>query len=593
VRPAANQTTYHRFVPVRIQLEPTVEAARPRLLPSLRLDDLLAELQVSLQAVVATRDRVNALFEAVVAVGTNLDIEVVLREIVGAALNLVDATYGAMGVIGEDGGLADFIPVGLTEEEIAGIDHWPEGRGLLGALITDPRPVRAAELGKQALSSGFPPGHPPMHSFLGVPIRVRDEVYGNLYLTEKKGGGEFDEEDEALLVALAAAAGVAIEKARLYDEGRRQQRWMTASAQVTRTLLSGARLAEALELITNLSLEMSGADMVVLALPTQDGAALQVDHAAGVGAQEALGLVLPTERSASGQVLATGDLLSFDDFRNDERVADAARQHMNLGPAVVLPLGAPGNVRGVLTAGRTPGSMPLPAAGVEMLVTFAIQAAIALELAEHREQAERVAVFEDRDRIARDLHDLVIQRLYATGMSLQGTMSLISAPDAADRVSRAVDALDETIREIRSSIFALQARPEGQVPGLRARVLAVADEMTPTLGFPPTLQLDGRLDDDVPQDVAEQLLSAVREALSNVARHAGASRVEVSVRAADDLSLVVADDGSGLKGVTRRSGLANLEERAAQLGGSMHVDSVPGGGTTVGWRIPLGPAAEG
>jgi signal transduction histidine kinase len=570
-----------------------VEAARPRLLPSLRLDDLLAELQVSLQAVVATRDRVNALFEAVVAVGTNLDIEVVLREIVGAALNLVDATYGAMGVIGEDGGLADFIPVGLTEEEIAGIDHWPEGRGLLGALITDPRPVRAAELGKQALSSGFPPGHPPMHSFLGVPIRVRDEVYGNLYLTEKKGGGEFDEEDEALLVALAAAAGVAIEKARLYDEGRRQQRWMTASAQVTRTLLSGARLAEALELITNLSLEMSGADMVVLALPTQDGAALQVDHAAGVGAQEALGLVLPTERSASGQVLATGDLLSFDDFRNDERVADAARQHMNLGPAVVLPLGAPGNVRGVLTAGRTPGSMPLPAAGVEMLVTFAIQAAIALELAEHREQAERVAVFEDRDRIARDLHDLVIQRLYATGMSLQGTMSLISAPDAADRVSRAVDALDETIREIRSSIFALQARPEGQVPGLRARVLAVADEMTPMLGFPPTLQLDGRLDDDVPQDVAEQLLSAVREALSNVARHAGASRVEVSVRAADDLSLVVADDGSGLKGVTRRSGLANLEERAAQLGGSMHVDSVPGGGTTVSWRIPLGPAAEG
>ncbi len=570
-----------------------MEAAHPRLLPSLRLDDLLAELQVRLQAVVATRDRVNALFEAVVAVGTNLDIEVVLREIVGAAVNLVDATYGAMGVIGEDGGLAEFIPVGLTEEEIAGIDHWPEGRGLLGALITDPRPVRAAELGKHELSSGFPAGHPPMHSFLGVPIRVRDEVYGNLYLTEKKGGGEFDEEDEALLVALAAAAGVAIEKARLYDEGRRQQRWMTASAQVTRTLLSGARLAEALELITNLSLEMSGADMVALALPTQDGAALQIDHAAGVGAQEALGLVLPTARSASGQVLASGALLNFDDFRNDERVADAARQHMNLGPAVVLPLGAPGNVRGVLTAGRAPGSMPLPAAGVEMLVTFAIQAAIALELAEHREQAERVAVFEDRDRIARDLHDLVIQRLYATGMSLQGTVSLIAAPDAAERVNRAVDALDETIREIRSSIFALQARPEGQVPGLRARVLAVADEMTPMLGFPPALQLDGRLDDDVPPGVAEHLLTAVREALSNVARHAGASKVEVSVRAADDVSLVVTDDGSGLRDVTRRSGLANLEERAAQFGGSMHVDSVPGGGTTLSWRIPLGPAAEG
>ncbi len=578
-----------RFQPTTV--ERMVETTPNRLLPNLRLDELLAELQVRLQAVLATRDRVNALLEAVIAVGANLDIEVVLREIVDAAVNLVDARYGAMGVIGDGGRLAEFIPVGLSDDEIAGIHHWPEGRGLLGALITDPQPMRIADLGKHALSSGFPDGHPPMHSFLGVPIRVRDAVYGNLYLTEKKGGGEFDEEDEAILLALAAAAGVAIENARLYDEARRQQRWMTATAEVTRMLFSGAKLTEALELITALSLEMSGADLVVLARPTADRTALHIEHAAGNGAQEALGLALPAGSSASGQVLSSGELLSFDDFKHDPRVASAARAHMNLGPAVVLPLGGPGNVRGVLTAGRTPGSMPLPAAGVDMLRTFATQAAIALELAEHRRQAERVAVFEDRDRIARDLHDLVIQRLYATGMSLQGSLSMIVTPDAADRVSRAVDALDETIREIRSSIFALQARPEIAVPGLRARVLAIADEMTAMLGFPPAFQLDGRLDEVVPDDVAEHLLGALREALSNAARHSGASRVDVSLRVGDDVSLVVTDDGSGFKAVSRRSGLGNLEDRAIQLGGSMQVESAPGTGTTISWRAPLVRAA--
>ena len=454
-------------------------------LPSLRLDELLAELQTRLQAVLTTRDRVNALFDAVVAVGTNLDIEVVLRGIVEAAVTLVDARYGAMGVIGEGGRLAEFIPVGLSEDEIGQIHHWPEGRGLLGALIADPTPIRIGELAEHELSSGFPAGHPPMNSFLGAPIRIRDEVYGNLYLTEKRDGGEFDEEDEAVLVALAAAAGVAIENARLYDEARRQQRWLGASGEVTRTLLSGADASDALALITARSLEMSGSDLVVLALPTADKSMLRIEHAAGDGAEEALGLMLPAGGSASGQVLASGQLLALDDFSHDDRVAPLARQLINLGPAILVPLGQPGNVRGVLTAGRRPGAMPLTPAAAAMLETFASQAGIALELAEHRLQAERVAVFEDRDRIARDLHDLVIQRLYATGMSLQGAVSLISAPDVAQRVSVAVDSLDETIREIRSSIFALQTRHEAKPPGLRTRILQVADELTDLLGFPP------------------------------------------------------------------------------------------------------------
>ncbi|HTZ91012.1 MAG TPA: GAF domain-containing protein [Streptosporangiaceae bacterium] len=560
-------------------------------LPNLRLDDLLAELQVRLQAVLATRDRVNALFEAVVAVGGNLDIEVVLRGIVESAVTLVDARYGAMGVIGEGGSLAEFIPVGVTEDEIRKIHHWPEGRGLLGELITDPKPLRLPDLAGHPQSSGFPSGHPPMTSFLGVPIRIRDEVYGNLYLTEKRGGGEFDEEDEAVLIALAAAAGVAIENARLYDEARRQQRWLTATAEVTRSLLSGADAGEALALITTMALEMSGADLVALALPNADSSELRYEHAAGEGAPQALGLTLPTTGSASGHVLRSGEILRVDDFCHDERVAPVAREQMNLGPAVLVPLGAAGNVRGVLTAGRRPGAMPLAATAADMLVTFATQAGVALELAEHRRQAERVAVFEDRDRIARDLHDLVIQRLYATGMSLQGTVGFIGQPEIAQRVSVAVDALDETIREIRSSIFALQTRHPERPPGLRSRILEVADEMTGPLGFPPALELDGRLN-DVPQDVGEHLLRAMREALSNAARHAGASKVEVEVRSHGDLSLTVRDNGSGIKDAGRRSGLSNLEQRAIKLGGSFRIIPAAGGGTELDWRVPLPTAPE-
>ncbi len=558
---------------------------RSQSLPTLRLDDLLAELQVRLDAVLATRDRVNALFEAVVAVGGNLDIEEVLRGIVESAVTLVDAKYGAMGVIGEGGRLAEFIPVGLTEEEIRRIHHWPEGRGLLGVLITDPKPLRLADLGAHPRSSGFPSGHPPMTSFLGAPIRIREEVYGNLYLTEKRGGSEFDEEDEAVLVALAAAAGVAIENARLYDEARRQQRWLSASAEVTRSLLSGANVSDALELITTRALEMSGADLVALALPNADRSQLRYEHAAGAGAAQSLGVTVPTRGSASGDVLRTGELLQVDNFSDDDRVADVARTKMNLGPALLVPLGATGNVRGVLTAGRRPGAMPLAPAAADMLVTFASQAGIALELAEHRRQAERVAVFEDRDRIARDLHDLVIQRLYATGMSLQGTVGLIGAPEAARRVSVAVDALDETIREIRSSIFALQGRHQER-PGLRSRILEIADEMAGPLGFAPALELDGRLD-NVPDPLGDQLLSALREALSNAARHAGASKVEVQVRAGDELALTVRDNGSGIKAGGRRSGLSNLEERAVKIGGTFRVASAADGGTEVEWRVPL------
>ena len=274
--------------------------------PPLRPGSLHSHLQARLQAVLDTRDRVYTLLDAVVSVGSVLDLERVLTQIVEAAITLVRARYGALGVIGEGGRLAGFVPVGMTQQQIGAIHHWPEGRGVLGALITDPRPMRLADISDSPQSTGFPPGHPPMRSFLGVPVRVRDEVYGNLYLTEKLDGAPFDEEDQALLVALAAAAGVAIDNARLYEEARRQQRWLRASSDVTRMLLSGAAREQVLTLVTQQALDMSGADLVALALPTPDRQQLVIQHAAGSGADPALGLVLPAGGSPFGQVLSSG-----------------------------------------------------------------------------------------------------------------------------------------------------------------------------------------------------------------------------------------------------------------------------------------------
>jgi two-component system, NarL family, sensor histidine kinase DevS len=562
-----------------------VEPEAQPILPQLRLDDLLAELQSRLQAVLSTRDRVHALLEAVVAVGANLELEVVLHKIAEAAVSLVQARYGALGVIGAGEKLTEFIPVGLEEAQIAAIDRWPQGRGILGRLIREPRPLRLVDLSADAHSFGFPAGHPPMRSFLGVPIRIRDEVFGNLYLTEKEGGGPFDEEDETLLVALAAAAGVAIENARLYEEARRQERWLRATAEVTHELLSGTDPAQVLALVTDRALELSGADLVALAVPTGDGQRLVNTHVAGEGASKALGLVLPAGESLSGQVIATGTALSVEDFSADERVHPVARENMPLGRAVLLPLGAPGNVRGVLTLGRDTGSLPLPRQAMEMVTTFAAQAGIALELAEHRQDSERLAVLQDRDRIARDLHDLVIQRLYATGMSLQGAVPLITRPEVGDRVSSAVDALDETIREIRSAIFSLQSHGDAKRHGLRAMILDVVEEMTVPLGFAPSLRLVGPLDEQVTLEAGEHLLGALREALSNAARHAAASKVEVSVECGSDLVLRVRDNGRGLAGSTRRSGLANLAERASGLGGVLRVGPADNGGTELEWRI--------
>jgi len=565
---------------------------RPEILPRLRLDELLGELQARLQAVLATRDQMRGLLQAVVAISSGLDLESTLRRIVETAVGLVDATYGALGVIGEDGRLAEFIPVGLSSDEIERIHHWPEGRGLLGLLIDDPRPLRLADIADHAASSGFPAGHPPMRGFLGVPVRIREEVFGNLYLTNKRGGGEFTEDDEAVLVALGAAAAVAVENARLYEAARRQQRWIQASAEVTTRLLSGSTPGEVLTDVTRQARELSGADLAVLALPDDGGRRLTITYADGDGADVTRGLVLPVGQSLSGRVLATGERVASDDFAADERASQAARGAMShIGPAVLFPLGAPGNVRGVLTVGRRHGAAAFPPAQVDVAASFAAQAGVALELAASRAEAERVLLYEDRDRIARDLHDLVIQRLYATGMSLEGTMPMITRPEVASRITNAVDAMDETIKDIRATIFALQARDADQ-PDLRGDIVALVEEMTPMLGFAPSLRLGAGLAASISPELGEQVLAALREALSNAARHAGAGQVDVTVDVDPDgiLAVQVTDDGTGIPEATHRSGLRNLARRAEKLGGELRLQpahpGAPAPGTRLEWRVP-------
>ncbi|WP_433478714.1 GAF domain-containing protein [Spirillospora sp. CA-142024] len=554
-------------------------------LPQLPLDELLSELQARLEAARSTRDRVHALLEAVVSVGSELDLESVLRRITEAAATLVDARYGALGVIGEEGErLVRFITVGVSEEEIESIGHWPHGHGILGLLIREPRPIRLPDLTEHADSYGFPANHPPMRTFLGVPVLVRDEVFGNLYLTEKAGGGEFDQEDEVVVTALATAAGVAIENARLYEETRRRERWLEASTEISTALLSGTDPHEVTMLVAQRAREIADADLATVALVDDGGAEFVVEAAHGEGAERVEGLRVPLDRSVAGPVFTNGVALRLADGGEAAREANVPAQ-VPVGPLVVVPLGLGASARGVISVTKPPGAAVFSEGTRRLLEAFAGQAAVALELADRRRDAERLALLEDRDRIAKDLHDTVIQRLFATAMTLMAAIKITRKREVAVRVQRAVDDLDDTIRQIRSSIFALQGPEEDE--SLRSRVHALADAAAEHLGFAPSVRLDGLLDTVVGDDFGEHLLAVVQEALSNVARHAHASQVTVAIDVNDEVALRVEDNGVGIPEGGRHSGLRNMCERAEALGGAFTTEPRPDGGTVLIWHVPL------
>ncbi|OLZ63174.1 histidine kinase [Streptomyces sp. IMTB 2501] len=562
--------------------------------PQLRLDALLDDLQAQVAQVRAARDRVHTLLDAVLVVGSDLDVEVVLRRIVESAVALVDAQYGALGVLGEEGTIKQFLTVGMDDEAVARIGHYPRGEGILGLLIRNPELLRLANLAEHPASAGFPPGHPPMTSFLGAPVRVRDQVFGNLYLTNKRSGAEFDTDDEVVLRTLAAAAGVAIDNARLYDDARRKQRWLAASNDLTRSLLSGAEPAAVLASFTATVREMAGADLVTLAVPVGDRGELVVEAASGTRAEEVHGLVLPATALAA-KVFTSGETITCDAVSADPRAEGGSASIVELGAAFFVPLGTREHVRGVLQVANVPGSLPFTDAVVDMVTGFGNQAALALDVAEHRRDTERMLVLNDRDRIARDLHDLVIQRLFAGALSLQSTLGRVSdRPQVSERIQRVVDDLDDTIKIIRSTIYALREHEQARHgSGLRAQLVTATERATESLGFAPALRMTGLLDTAVSAEQAEQLLAVLGEALSNAARHANATGVDVGVEVTDTfVKLRVADNGRGTDPqVTRRSGLANLRRRAEDMGGTFTLSSNQPSGTVVEWVVPLSSPA--
>ncbi|UQA97002.1 GAF domain-containing protein [Streptomyces halobius] len=554
-----------------------------------RLDALPEDLHERLENVeLGSGATVHLLLEAVLSVGRELDLPQVLRRIVEAAVVVVDAEYGALGVVGEGTRLTQFLPVGVTQEQQDAIGHLPEGHGILGELIRHPRPLRLPELSEHPSSYGFPPHHPPMHSFLGVPIRVRDEVFGNLYLTEKRGGGEFDAEDETVLSTLAVAAGVAIENARLYEEARYRQLWLEANGEIVAGLLPGADEMQVLDMIVNHALRILAADLGVLALP-DEGDTVRVALASGVDAGAHRGLVLPHEGSFIGAALDARKPLISLDVENEPRFT-AGPRWAGLGPAVAVPMITGERVRGVLLLARLQGRDPFTEPETAPLLTFAGQAALAMELAEQRRTAEQLALLEDRDRIARDLHDLAIQRLFATGMTLQSAVRFVDHPEASERLLRAVDDLDETIKIIRSTIFGLRARETSRAAhGLRVRTVTAVEQAARPLGFTPSLHMEGLIDTDVPAEIAEHVLAVLAEGLSNAARHAHATAVDISLVArGGTLRLSVTDNGVGMPtDGGRRSGLANLAKRAESVGGEMTIEAPAKGGTRLVWCVPL------
>ncbi|MDZ5447326.1 GAF domain-containing sensor histidine kinase [Micromonospora sp. 4G57] len=552
-------------------------------LSRVRLDELLQEMLDRVGDVVASRERLRALLDAVVGIGSDLDLRSTLQRIVQSACELVGARYGALGVIGPDRLLHDFIIHGIDDELHAKIGELPHGRGVLGLLIDDPRPLRMPDITQHPKSYGFPQHHPPMHSFLGVPVRIRDHVFGNLYLAEKQGAAEFTEDDEEIVVALAAAAGVAIENARLYALAHRRERWLAATAEITSVLLGEVRRTDALTLVARRAREVAEAELALVLLYDEDEGQFTVEVVDGAddGARELVGAVLPAaETSFAGSVTERRHQLLDD-------LAGAAPWPAPVvaGPAVVSPLAAADVLHGVLVIAHRPDSGRAAEDDVALLGSFAGQAALAMERARGQEERELLVVLEDRERIARDLHDVVIQRLFATGLQLQSAAPMNVRPEVAKRINAAVDDLDATIRDIRRTIFELRTPMSA---ALRTEIRDAIEVAAESLGYRPALELTGPIDSAVPDALRPELTAVLREALSNAVRHAHAEWVTVAVKAdAGWVSVTVTDDGVGCDPEAARSGLVNLRERADRLGGDFQLSRVIPHGTEVRWSVPL------
>jgi two-component system, NarL family, sensor histidine kinase DevS len=530
--------------------------------------------------------RYERLLEAGLTLAAELSLPAALQRIVELAAELTGARYGALGVLGRDGTISEFITTGVTEEQRAAIGHIPVGRGILGVLIDDATPLRLHDLATDPRSVGFPPNHPPMRTFLGVPVSARGRVYGNLYLTEKADGGDFGADDERALVLLAAQAGVAIENAQLYEEVRDRAQRLEAIRAITTAILAGTDIEELLALVVRHARELAGADLATLALPVGSGR-LTVEAADGLLAEQLRGTVFPAEGSVTGEVVRTGKAVVLADASADERVVQPIVR-AGIGSAVFIPLAVRGRIRGTLTVANAKEGALLREAAIPLVETFAEQAAVAIEYGRLQGELQRLALLEDRERIAKELHDGAIQALFAVGMGLQGSAALAASEELRGRLQHAVDEVDRVIRDLRNYIFGLR-------PGILAdrqldqALQRLCEEFQERTGVVTIAEIDPQVAAELASQAGD-VVQLAREALSNVSRHAEATTCRVSLyRDEDGRVLEIDDDGRGFDPAAATGtgqGLRNLRERAEGLGGRAETHSVPGQGTSVRVTIP-------
>lgn len=555
-------------------------------LSQLRLRELLRETQQRIEEMINAKDRTDGLIEAMLVITSGLDLDQTLRTIVHKARELVDARYCALGVRGQGHSLVQFVYEGIDEETRQRIGALPAGKGVLGLLIDQPKPIRMDNLSKHPSSVGFPEHHPPMNTFLGVPVRIRDEVFGNLYLTEKRDGQPFTADDEVLVEALASAAGIAIANSRLYEEARIRQSWIEATRDISTELLAGYDQDLVLGRVVSRANALGSAAFSFLALPADPEQTY--DETDELIITEASDPTVPVV----GKAISLGKKVFGSAFieQNPQRT-DRLDAHLvelpkgSSGPALILPLRAEDIVAGLLVIIRTADSPPFTDEQVAMMVAFADQAALALQHAEAQRRVRELDIIADRDRIARDLHDHVIQRLFAIGLSLQSAIPRTRTPEVRQRVTDATEDLQQVIQEIRTAIFDLHGGSAGTTK-LRQRLDEAITQLTSASSVRTSVHMSGPLSviDPLLADHAE---AVVREAVSNAIRHANASLITVNVAVADNVTIEVIDDGTGIPEAVPRSGLNNMKSRADELGGEFTIEGKSDEGTRVFWSVPL------
>lgn len=552
--------------------------------PRLEFEALLAKVVDQGSEILRSQDRVRELLRVANDLTSSLDLPAVLRRIVEVSVELVDARFGAMGVIGDDGTLEQFLHVGMSPEEVAAIGHLPEGRGLLGALVDDPRAVRLRHLSDDPRSDGFPAHHPPMDSFLGVPIRSRGRAFGNLYLTDSRNG-QFSHDDEEIVSALAATAGIAIENARLFEDSEFRGRWSTALVDLSRSLIGSGDGHEIDRFVSSIA-AVARADLVTVAVVEPDATMVRVTYAHGLGADDLLGATFPWRGTPAEPPLASGLPSIVSDL--GAHASGSIEGLAQLGHALLIPFRTSHDLQGLLCVARQQSASAFEERDLDMGVSFAGHVSVALERQAGHAARRRVTLLEDRNRIARDLHDHVIQRLFATGLNLQALARNLDEA-ASEGIMAQVREIDGAIGQIRESIFAIRSADDrtGRI-GLRARVVEVVERFAASFERRPRVVFGGPVDLMSSDDLADDLTAALTELLSNVVRHAEATTAHVEVTVEDGhASVVVTDDGVGVGDAGRAGGLVNLEQRAEGRGGDFSIEELPEGGTRACWSAPI------